>query len=119
MKLIYCAIPSRISKKSAQIMDYVESKNNAAFNPFSAFPLDRFEFGKIGRKTTIDYCKRVIEICDELWIFGLSEGTIEEMDHAIKTGKTVNVIKEFDDDWECEKSKFKDKLGLLSTMIKF
>ena len=108
MKLIYCAIPSRMSKKSSQIMNYIESKNNAAFNPFFAFPSDRFELGMAGREVTIDYCKRAIEMCDELWIFGLSKGTIEEMNHAIRIKKPVKAIKEFDEDWESEKDNFKE-----------
>ena len=111
MKLIYCAIPSRMSEKFVQIMDYVESKHNAAFNPFLAFPKERFEFGRIGKKTTMEYCKRAIEICDEFWIFGLSEGTIEEMNHAIKIKKPVKILKEFDESWESKKINFKESFG--------
>ena len=89
-------------------MDYVESKNNAAFNPFIAFPIERFELGKAGREATMEYCKRAVEICDEFWIFGVSKGTIEEMNHAITIKKPVKTIKEFDEEWELEKSNFKE-----------
>lgn len=89
-------------------MDYVESKNNAAFNPFLAFPLERFELGKVGIEITMEYCKRAVEMCDELWIFGLSEGTMKEMSHAIKIKKPIKTIKEFDENWESEKKNFKE-----------
>lgn len=67
MRLIYCAIPSRMYKKSNFIMDYVESERCAPFNPLFAFPLERFEFGSVGREKTMNYCRRLIDLCDEFW----------------------------------------------------
>ena len=87
MKLIYCATPKRIFHKSNEIINKVLSTGNAPFFPFFSFPINIFEDGPIGREKTINFCLKSIEICDELWFFGLSEGTILELNHAKNIGK--------------------------------
>lgn len=116
MRLIYCAVPSRMYEKSTLVMDYVDSKGCAPFNPLLAFPLERFEFGSVGREETMNYCRRLIDLCDEFWIFGLSKGTIEEISYAIKIRKPVKIVKEFDDEWEKKKIYFSDEIKFLSGM---
>ncbi len=113
MKLIYCAIPSGMYEKSRSIMDYIGSKNCAPLNPLLAFPLERFEFGVIGRKETMEYCKKLINICDEIWLFGLSRGTIEEILYSIKIKKPIRVIKRFDEEWEKKESDFSNEIELI------
>ena len=116
MKLVYCAIPSRMYIKSSLIMDYVESERCAPFNPLVAFPLERFEFGSVGREETMNYCRKLIDLCDEFWVFGLSKGTIEEISYAIKIKKPIKIVKEFDDEWEKRKIDFSEEISLLSGM---
>jgi len=82
-KLIYCATPTRLSSKKAQIMDYVTQRGFGPFHPLQAFEYERFEGGPIGRDKTIEFCCRAIEICDEFWLFGISEGTLMELSYVI------------------------------------
>lgn len=111
-KLIYCASPSRLDKKKKEIMDFVTKKGHGPLHPFQSFPYERFEGNKrIGREKTIEWCLRLIKICDEFWLFGISEGTLEELNHALKIKKPVKYFLEFDKDWESEYKKLKKKFG--------
>lgn len=120
MKLIYCAIPSRMSKiLSKEINLFVMSFSEFPFNPFMAFPLELYENGPMGREKTLDYCKKFVEICDEFWLFGLSEGTIEELERAISANKKIKTFSNFDKEWFNEKNKLINKIDVLIGMKKF
>lgn len=68
---------------------------------FQAFPYKKFEGNpNIGRKKTIEWCLRQVEMCDEFWLFGISEGALTELDHAIKIEKPVKIFIEFDKRWK-------------------
>ena len=83
--LIYCATPSRLVHKIADIMDLITNRGDAPLHPFQAFPYERFEGNpRIGRKKSMEWCLRLVGICDEYYMFGVSEGTLEEAAHAIK-----------------------------------
>ena len=41
------------------------------------------------REEIMRVCKRMIDICDEVWIYGDSPGCREEKEYAKKTGKTT------------------------------
>jgi|SRR3989344_6615823 len=117
-KLIYCATPSRLSFKLSEIMDFVTSKGYGPLHPFQAFPIDRFESGPLGREKSMEYCFRAVSICDEFWIFGISNGTLEELVFAKKTNKKVEFyLDQFDPDWKkyyfLLKDQFNNPLGLL------
>jgi hypothetical protein len=109
-KLIYCATPSRISDKKNQIMDFVVRQGYAPFHPFQAFPYELFEGNPfVGREKTMMYCLRAIEICDEFWLFGVSQGTILEANHALKISKpTRRYLEEFDPKWRSFYQKLKN-----------
>ena len=64
-KLVYCATPARLKAKQKEIMDFVTTQGYGPFHPFQAFEYERFEGGHLGRKKTLEFCKRAIEICDE------------------------------------------------------
>lgn len=109
-KLIYCATPSRLNKKKKEIMDFVTNKGHGPLHPFQAFPYERFEGNKkVGRKKTIEWCLRLIKICDEFWLFGISEGTLQELNCALEENKTIKNCLEFDKDWEKQYKKLKKK----------
>ncbi|MEM4181862.1 MAG: hypothetical protein QXX68_01775 [Candidatus Pacearchaeota archaeon] len=98
-QLVYCATPSKILHKKEKIMEFVSKKGYAPFHPFQAFPIEYFENKKnIERKKTIEYCLRAIKICDEFWLFGLSEGTLVELNFAKKLKKPIKIIRLFEDD---------------------
>jgi hypothetical protein len=105
MKLIYCATPSRLTEKTKDIMDYVTGKHLAPFHPFQAFELARFEHGPIGREKTLEFCCRAIGICDEFWLFGISAGSLYELqfaDELAKGGQEMPIlfIPDFDPEWK-------------------
>jgi hypothetical protein len=108
-ELIYCAMPSRLIHKMKDIMDYVTNQGYAPLHPFQALPYERFEGNpKIGRIKAMEYCLRLIDISDKFYMFGVSNGTLEEVVHAIKIGKPVVLqFEAFDIDWK----KFYAELG--------
>ncbi len=100
-ELIYCATPGRINDKKNEIMELVEEKGQAPFHPFQAFPYELFEGGEPGRENTIKFCKRAIDICDQFWLFGVSKGTLTELNHAIEKEKQIKLFhEEFDPEWK-------------------
>jgi hypothetical protein len=116
MKLIYCATPSRLSEKKKEIMDFVSHKGLGPFHPFQAFEYERFEGGAIGREKTLEFCCRAIDACDEFWLFGISKGTLLELEYSLKNKKPIKLFFEkFDSDWKNEyeklKNQFKDPLS--------
>jgi hypothetical protein len=99
--LVYCATPARLSYKKREIMDFVTSQGYGPFHPFQAFEYERFEDGPIGRDRTIEFCLRSVEICDEFWMFGISEGTLEELIHAMEQKKQIKLFfDQFDPEWK-------------------
>ena len=100
-KLIYCATPSRLNTKRKEIMDSVTKKGYGPLHPFQAFEYERFEGGPIGRVATIEFCKRLIDVSDEFWMFGVSEGTLIELTHALRNKKPVTLLlDEYDPEWK-------------------
>ncbi len=98
--LIYCATPSRLKDKTEEIMDLVTNEGNAPFHPFQAFPFERFEGNlKVGRDDSMEWCLNSIGICNAFYLFGVSDGTLQELVYA-KTVKPVFLHLEFDSEWE-------------------
>ena len=99
--LIYCATPSRLLDKTEEIMDFVTKEGNAPFHPFVAFPFERYENGPIGREKTMEFCQRAVGICDKVYMFGISEGVLDDAKEGMLLGKPVeSYVKIFDADWE-------------------
>ncbi len=106
MLLIYCATPARLAHKKKEIMDFVTRQGFGPFHPFQAFELERFENGPIGRQKTMEFCLRAIDICDEFWLFGVSPGTMMELDYICeknfvseKPKPIRKFLDEFDPNW--------------------
>lgn len=108
-KLIYCATPSRISDRIKDIMDFVTNLGYAPLHPLQAFPYERYEGNtRIGRLKTIEWCLRLIEISDKFYMFGVSNGTLEEVVHAVKIMKPITLMFDgFDPEWR----KYYEELG--------
>ena len=107
-KLIYCAMPARMKDKMTEIMDFVTAKGYGPLHPFQALPYERFEGGPLGRQRTMDICCKLIDTCDEFWMFGVSQGTLIEVVHTQKSpNKPVELHFEFDPQWR----EFYAKLG--------
>ena len=107
-KLIYCATPSRMVSSTKQIMNFVTAQRDAPFHPLHAFEYSRFEGGPVGREGTLEFCCRAIQLCDEFWLFGVSAGTLFELDFTVEFNrknpqlqKTIRLLhRDFDPDWE-------------------
>ncbi len=107
-KLIYCATPSRLTYKMHEIMDMVKREGNAPLHPFQALPYDAFEGNlRVGREKAMEFCLRLVDICDTFYLCGVSEGTLGELVYAQKAVKPVVLHPEFDSDWK----KFYKQLG--------
>ena len=99
-ELIYCATPSRLNYKLREIMDFVTIEGNAPFHPFQAFPYERFEGGPIGRARTMEFCRRAVDISNKVYLFGISEGSLDDTYHGKKIGKPIrNLFEMFDPEW--------------------
>ncbi len=99
VNLIYCATPSRLNGETKRIMDYVSSAHHAPFHPLQAFEYQRFEGGVAGREKTLEFCCRAIDMCDEFWLFGISSGTMYELEYVLQ--------------WETQKSRYSKPIRLL------
>lgn len=100
-KLVYCATPSRLSDMKEDILHYVDKNGFAPLHPFSALPYELFEGGNVGREKTLEYCLRLVDACDEFWMFGVSDGTLEEFFYSYTIGKPINFLMDkFDPNWK-------------------
>jgi len=101
-KLIFCATPARLNGKKKEIMDFVTSQGYGPFHPFQALEFERFEGGPIGREKTMEFCKRMIDACDEFWVFGISDGTLRELVYVMEqNGMPIKLfLDKFDPDWK-------------------
>jgi len=57
--------------------------------PISPLHLFSFMEDDLQREEILKVCFRLIDICDEVWIYGNSEGCKKEMDYALSRGKKV------------------------------
>lgn len=88
-KLVYCATPSRLEPYTDRIIELVGAIGLAPLHPFKAMPRKYFENGKPGRRLSMDYCLRLVSISDEVHVFGISDGVLQETSHALRLGKPV------------------------------
>lgn len=121
-QLIYCATPSRLVHKTTEIMDFVAQQGHAPLHPFPALPHAYFEGNpNVGRQKTMDYCLRLVTTCDQVWMFGYSQGTLEELTHALHIGKPFrSYVAQFDPNWRTTldqlKEQYKDALEKLRSI---
>ncbi len=63
--------------------------------------MSRHNYDNFERKDIMNVCYGMIKISDELWIFGLGSGSLDEFEYARKIIKpTESFIKQFDPEWE-------------------
>jgi hypothetical protein len=83
--LVYAATASRLGAQTEEIMLCISNQGLAGLHPFNALPYRHFEGGAVGRQQTLEYCLRLIDISDEFWLFGISEGTLLELKHFVSS----------------------------------
>ena len=93
-KLVYCATPKKKIELLDKIMLFVIERGLAPLHPFLALPYKYFDDGYFQKEETMSYCLRLIQICDEVFVFGYSDGVEEEVNFAKKIGKRVIYVNE-------------------------
>ncbi len=110
--LAYCATPSRLAHLTDEIIDYVLYRvERLPLHPFPILPRRLYEDGPIGRERTMKVCLRLVDHCDALLLFGVSEGTMREVTRAIYRGKPIALIDGFDPERETFYEKLKAKFN--------
>ncbi|NGN65528.1 hypothetical protein G5C51_16690 [Streptomyces sp. A7024] len=99
--LVYVACPSRMASRADEFQNVVVEGGHAPLNPFLAFPYPLFEGGPPGRERTLEWCCRLIDICDEVWLFGISAGTLFEVQHLLSRGRRKD-LRDFTDVYDDE-----------------
>ena len=97
---VYCATPGRLRYLTREIVLYVHNKNHIPIHPFAFFPYELFEGGDVGREDTMAFCQELVKICPRIWIFGISEGVLNDIEPVIPLKKEIELHLEFDSDWE-------------------
>lgn len=106
-KLVYVAMPSRLAKIKEQVIDYVDNRISKWIHPLHSLPYEYFEGGGASREETMNFCCKLIDYCDEMWLFGISDGTLTELDYFLSRNRTYLeenklkiLVKEFDPNWK-------------------
>ena len=105
--LVYCATPSRLSNKTKEISNYIAEQGHGPLHPFQAMPYKLFEGGKVGRLKSMEFCMRLVGICDQFRLFGVSKGTLQEIVEAQRLNKEIKLELSWDPEWK----EFYAKLG--------
>jgi len=105
--LVYLACPTRLGVLSdvrQNMLTFVADQGKAPIHPHAALPAGIYE-GQINREQTIEVCYRLVELCDELWVCGLSGGVLLEaayfFNHGLHERKPLQLhLGRFDPDWQ-------------------
>lgn len=102
-QIIYPAAPSRFStRKFNDLIRFIRKHGHAPFNHRPGVSFDDFE-ENIGRARTLEFLIKAMFACDSLWVFGCSDGVMNEWKRMLDEkadGKNIRVFPEFDPDWE-------------------
>jgi hypothetical protein len=107
--LVYTACPSRLADRTGEILTFVAGQGQAPLHPFQALPYKFFEGGLPGRERTLNWCCRLVDICDEFWLFGLSDGTKFELEYLIQQGR-IQSFRDFSNLFDPEAASQQDDL---------
>jgi len=79
--------PERNKKRVDNICRELAEKGDIL--PISPLHLFSFMEDDDSREEILQVCFRLIDICDEVWVYGDSDGCRKERDYAISRGKKV------------------------------
>ncbi len=85
----YRSNPERNKQMADAICKYLSRKG---FLPISPLHLFSYMQDDSRRQEILEVCKRLIDISDEVWVYGDSAGCLEEMRYAKRTGKPVRIL---------------------------
>jgi len=120
-KLIYMAVPTRLvngQESMEKQMDVITKEGNAPLHPFQAYPYERYEGGPVGKVKTWEFCCRLIDIADEVYLFGIGHGTLNEVAYAIKKDKPIKLLMDvWDPDWKKHYATRTPKIYILDILL--
>ena len=120
-KIIYAATPFRIENLKDKICDFIQDKGHFPLHPFNTLPMLRYNYDNFTREEIMKVCYGMIDISDELWIFGIGSGSLDEFEYAKKIIiPTKSFAKQFDPEftWHSEKKKYHKKhSGILKEIL--
>ena len=85
----YASNPKLNKEKVEKIAKYMVRKG---ITPLSPLHLFSFYEGDSNREEIMKICKYLIDIADEVWIYGDSKGCLEELKYAKKKGKPIRLM---------------------------
>ena len=109
-KIVYAATPFRMENKIGEICDFIEQQGYFPLHPLLALPYDRYNYQRYSRENIYKVCFGLVDLSDELWIFGIGSGSFKEWTRAMEQGKPIkSFIKRFDKNWKewADKEKYK------------
>lgn len=117
-KIMYCAVPTRLSqmenwpKLRDEIKSWARRMGYAPVIPFDVGPYEDFEGNpRIGRERTLKYMLDFMAIHDVVGIFGISSGVMSELKCALDLGKEIHVFHGLDPGWEKYYEELRHKYG--------
>jgi hypothetical protein len=113
--LVYLACPTRLGRipdMQMAMIKYAAANGKAPLHPHAAMPEGIYENGHLNRDVTMQLCYRLVDLCDEFWICGISEGVLMELRHFFSSGQhqvkpLVLVAGRFDPEWQEQARKLK------------
>ncbi len=101
LKIIYAATPSRMYNHKDEICNLIILNNCISIHPFLTLPLEIDYEKRYNREDIYRACFKLIDCSDELWIFGINNGSLKEYSYAKEQGKsTKSFVKLFDPIWK-------------------
>lgn len=119
--LTYCALPSRLHDLTDDSYQFVISQGHAPLHPFKALPQgkDFGDNGRFGRDFALKFAFRMVGICDQFYLFGMSDGTVQEAEKALELKLPINLhVERFDPDWRRYYPQLRDKYPFLEGLIR-
>jgi hypothetical protein len=90
-----------MASRADEFEDVVVRQGHAPLNPLRALPYPLFEGGRPGRERTLEWCCRLVDICDQVWLFGISAGTLFEVRHLLNRRRRAD-LRDFTDVYDDE-----------------
>jgi hypothetical protein len=122
--LVYASCPSRLTHLKEQIMQLFAEQGKGCLHPFNALPYEYFEGGVVGREKSLKLCCRLLHVCEEFSIFGVSEGTLLELEYWVtRNSKHVrslpmqNHVLAYDPEWRKYREQYYSQFPLAFSVL--
>ncbi len=122
-RIMYCAFPTRLRHLREQIKQIARACGYAPVIPFDIGDFEDFEGNpRIGRPPTIEFMLHVLggkkNGCGTLGMFGISDGSMGELERALDAGKPIRVFPDLDPDWNKMYEQLRYKYGDLLARLR-